>query len=107
MKYEMETLTGTAEELLEHIEEMRKHAKIIMTFCTENCHDCPLKGPCDWDQNIDYMDKELTIEKLADFIDYAEAYDKAVEEKEQREEWWSHASNFAGIDPEWLEVHYG
>lgn len=106
MTYDMELLTGTAEELMEHLEAIRKHAEKIMTYCTGECHNCPLKSACDWDKNFDFMDKSLTLETMADFIDFAERYDRKVQEEEENREAdaWERANKWAGIDPGWSAV---
>lgn len=79
----MRDLTRRAEAVIDHILAMRKHAKEIRAYCTDDCIECPLRGFCDWDGNIDYMDEGLeSIERIADFINKADKKDAEEEDRQ-------------------------
>lgn len=91
-------ITEIAEYLIDHVTEMKKHAEAVMAYCTEECSECPIRGFCDWDKHIDSYDEGLTsIERMADFVEYARKYD----EKQENANAWENANRWAGVDPHW------
>lgn len=105
--YDLERNTHEAENLIAHIEAMRKHASFIMEYCTHECAKCPMSKQCDWDGFIDYTDKSMAdIEKFVDFLEYYDRVQAKREAEADREEAdaWIAANRWAGIDPSWATV---
>lgn len=105
--YDLERNTAEAEKLLAHIEAIKKHASFILDYCTNECENCPIRGFCDWDGNLDFSDEGMqSMERLVDYLEY---HDK-VQEKREREEAdaeydaWEAANRWAGIDPSWANL---
>lgn len=90
-------MNGHIEALQTAIAEMKKHNAVLLEYCTNECHICPLKDMCDWDGNIEFGNAKITEEVLDAYVDL---YDKVTEEKDRH--------NFyevTGIDPAWYDFN--
>jgi len=105
--YALENNTREAERLITHIEAIREHAKEVTQYCTGECAECPVRGFCDWDGNIDFLDDGMeSIERLVDYLFYYDKIERRKEKEEQESEYdaWDAANRWAGIDPSWATV---
>lgn len=90
----MVALTARAENLIAHVQAIKANMQAVLDYCTEECDKCPLRGYCDRDGWLDYMDDGLeSIERMADYLDY---YDRVTERREIEQ-----FEDATGVDAGW------
>ena len=80
------SLASRAEYLVSKVKEMKQAQKEIMTYCTGECHTCPIEKMCDWDYNLDLTSFGIEETKLwADFIEKADKHDEEENARQFKE----------------------